>query len=209
MRVMFVGATGQAKLCRIFLEDQGHTIPVVFDRSPSVPAPFDCDFFHDPDLIEIKARQCDAFLVCIAGQHGVARADYSKRLIDAKLLPLSCVHPASFIGRTVKRGRGLQVMPRASVSEMTTIGDWCILNTNCTVDHECRIGDGVHVMGGASIAGLVEIGDFATIGTNATVLPRLKIGRGAFVGAGAVVTRNVSNGDIVVGNPARPNHSRP
>lgn len=203
MRILFIGATGQAKLCRIFLEDQGHTVPIVFDRSTSVPKPFDCDFFHDADLIESKACQCDAFLTCIGGQYGEARADYSVRLLAAGLHPISCIHPSAFIGRTARLGFGLQAMPRAAVSEMTTIGDWCILNTNCTVDHECKLGDGVHIMGGASLAGLVTVGNFATIGTNATILPRLKIGAGAFVGAGAVVTKDVPAGETVIGVPAR------
>jgi sugar O-acyltransferase (sialic acid O-acetyltransferase NeuD family) len=204
MKVMLIGATGQAKLCRIFLEDQGHDVPIVFDRSTFITPPFECDFFHDPDLIEAKARQCDAFLVCIGGSYGKDRAGYSQRIMAAGLQPISCIHHQAFIGKTSKHGLGLQAMPRATVSEMVEIGDWCILNTNCTVDHECKIGNGVHIMGGAAIAGLVEIGDFSTIGTNATILPRIKIGRGAFVGAGAVVTKDVPDDMIVVGVPAKP-----
>jgi sugar O-acyltransferase (sialic acid O-acetyltransferase NeuD family) len=202
-RVFFVGATGQAKICRIFLEEQGHSVPVVFDLSTMVPKPFDCDLFHDPAMIETKARSCDAFLVCIGGQHGNARADYSACLIALGLEPISCIHPTAFIGQTTKVGLGLQAMPRVVVSELATIEDWVILNTNATVDHECKIGMGVHIMGGASIAGMVEIGAFATIGTNATILPRIKIGKGAFVGAGAVVTRDVPDGITVVGVPAK------
>jgi hypothetical protein len=155
---------------------QGHSVPLVFDRSALVEKPFDCELFHDPNEIEDRAKSCDAFLVCIGGNYGKDRAEYSRRLMAIGLQPISCVHPYSFIGRTVHRGLGLQAMPGATVSEMAEIGDWCILNT-------CRLGDGVHVMGGAPSP---AISNYATIGTNATILPRVRIGEGAFVSAGAV-----------------------
>jgi len=28
------------------------------------------------------------------------------------------------------------------------IGNFCVLNTSSTIDHECEIGNGVHIMGG-------------------------------------------------------------
>jgi sugar O-acyltransferase (sialic acid O-acetyltransferase NeuD family) len=199
-RIFIIGATGQAKLSRIFLAAQGDEVTTVFDRNPNVGKPFPCDLFHDEVEIEDRARGCDAFLVCIGGHHGYD----SQRLLTAGIEPVSIAHPTAFIGGTVKIGRGLQAMPHAVVNELAEIGDWCIINTNCTVDHECRIGAGVHVMGGASIAGMVTIGDYATIGTNATILPRVTIGEGAYVGAGAVVVRDVLAGETVVGIPAKP-----
>jgi sugar O-acyltransferase (sialic acid O-acetyltransferase NeuD family) len=124
-------------------------------------------------------------------------------------LPISIVHPKSFIEPTATVGKGCQFMPLSVLHKFTQIGDQCLLNTHCTVDHECILGNGVHVMGNAAIAGKVTIGDFATVGTNATILPYLTIGEGAFVGAGAVVTRNVEPYSVVAGVPAveiRKNH---
>jgi sugar O-acyltransferase (sialic acid O-acetyltransferase NeuD family) len=203
-RVFFVGAAQQARLCQLILEAEGHSVPVAYDALRNIEKPFDCELFHDDAQIEIKAKSCDSFLVCISRHRGELRAAFSTRLLKAGLDPISAIHPAAYFGRTSKVGRGLQAMPHAVVTEWVTIGDWCILNTNCTVDHGTQIGDGVHIMGGASVAGEVQVGNFATIGTNATVLPLIKIGIGAYVGAGAVVTKDVPDYSVVVGVPAKP-----
>lgn len=47
----------------------------------------------------------------------------------------------------------------------------------------------------------------ASIGANATILCGLTIGVGAMIGAGSVVTHDVPDGELWMGNPARP-HSR-
>ncbi len=107
------------------------------------------------------------------------------------------------LDRTASTGWGLQAMPGAVLHCHAAVGDACILNANCCVDHESRLGDGVHVMGSAAVAGRVTIGDYASIGTNASILPDITIGKGAFVGAGAVVGKDVGENQIVVGNPAR------
>jgi UDP-2-acetamido-3-amino-2,3-dideoxy-glucuronate N-acetyltransferase len=51
---------------------------------------------------------------------------------------------------------------------------------------------------------LLRIKSGASIGAGAVILPGLTIGAGAMIGAGAVVTRSVPDGEIWVGNPARP-----
>ena len=43
----------------------------------------------------------------------------------------------------------------------------------------------------------------STIGSGAIIIGGVTVGRGAFIGAGAVVTKDVSDGDTVIGVPAR------
>ena len=48
------------------------------------------------------------------------------------------------------------------------------------------------------------IEDEASIGSGSTILCGINIGRGAIIGAGSVVTKNVPDGQVWVGNPAKP-----
>ena len=202
MKVFFAGGASQGRLCYNILRKEGHEVPAVYDATEGLTVPWGAAVFHDETAIPKHARACEGFLVCIGDVHGHIRARYSNQLQALGLKPVSAIHPTAYFGDNVRLGAGLQAMARSVVTDDAVIGDYAILNTNCSVDHECRLGIGVHIMGGAVLAGLVEIGDFSTVGSNATILPRLSIGSNCIVGAGAVVTRSVHDNSVVAGVPA-------
>jgi sugar O-acyltransferase (sialic acid O-acetyltransferase NeuD family) len=177
---------------------------LIFDETLARPAfRTSTPFLGDSRLLKAHLKALTHFVVCIGAEHGYARVVTARTLQAAGLQPLALQHPTSFIDPTARVKAGAQIMPGAIVHKFVRIGPQVLLNTGCTVDHECVLGQGVHVMGSAAIAGRVRIGDFATVGTNATVLPGLRLGKGAYVGAGAVVTADVAPYAVVAGAPAR------
>jgi sugar O-acyltransferase (sialic acid O-acetyltransferase NeuD family) len=204
VKVFFVGGGILARMCHDMIKRQGHEVPVIYDRTKGMsPPPWDCTLIDDESAIPEYARTCDGFLVCIGDTHGQARVRYSRQLRDLGLQPISAIHPLAQLSELASIGEGVQAYARGYVGVESVIGDYCIINNNCTVGHQVTLGTGVHVMVAAVVTGVVEVGDFTSIGTNATVLPHLKIGSNCMIGAGAVVTKDLPDNAVAVGMPAK------
>lgn len=113
------------------------------------------------------------------------------------------IHVSASISNSVLIGIGNFVSRNVSVNSLTKIGDCCILNTGCIIDHECTIENLVHIAPGAVLAGNVSIGERSFIGANAVIKQGVNIGRDVIIGAGSVVIRDIPDGQKVVGNPCR------
>lgn len=206
MKILLWG--GQSK-ARIIIEMVSEIYPDaniigIFDKTlKEIPFNTNAKLYSDKSDLNFLCKEATHFVVCIGGEHGYARFKTSQKLKEKGLNPLDLVSKYGLLDKLETYGEGIQVMPGAIAHKFTSIGRYCILNTNSTVDHECKLGDGVHVMGGASIAGRVEIGDFSTVGTNATILPNIIIGKNVFIAAGAVVIRDVQDNSVVAGFPAK------
>jgi len=116
---------------------------------------------------------------------------------------VTVIHPDASVSRTANIGCGVLVARNAAINPLAIIGDYCIINTGCVVEHECRLGNAVHVAPGAVMAGNVHVGDFSFIGANSVIRQGVQVGKGVLVGMGAAVIRNVADGKTVAGNPAR------
>ena len=100
-------------------------------------------------------------------------------------------------------GTGPSPMALAMRRSASPCERYAIVNTNASVDHDCRIGEFVHVAPGVAICGGVRVGAGTLVGVGARVLPNVTIGARAVIGAGAVVVHDVPDGAMVTGVPAR------
>jgi len=118
---------------------------------------------------------------------------------DAPLL----IHPFSSLSPSAALGAGTLVVGGVVVNADAQIGRGVILNTGCSVDHDCILQDFVHISPGARLAGNVRVGAGSWIGIGAVVREGVRIGSDVMVGAGATVINDIPDNTRVAGVPAR------
>lgn len=72
-------------------------------------------------------------------------------------------------------GSGTVIMAGVIVQPGCRIGEHVILNTGCTVDHDCVIGDFAHIAPGAHLCGHVEIGEGTLVGVGVGIAQGCKV----------------------------------
>lgn len=113
------------------------------------------------------------------------------------------VHPSAIVSGSAELGAGTVVMPQVVVNARARVGRGCILNTACSVDHDCFLGEAVHICPGARLAGGVSVGDGSMVGIGSCVKQCITIGARCTLGAGSVVVSDIEDDVTAFGNPAR------
>lgn len=207
--VLFWGGGLKAKMYANFLLNnkglkKNYKLKYIFDSSiKKINFKTNAEFSNNKNFIIKNCKKISHFLVCVGNDYGFVRYKISKKLEKLGLKPLHIKFKSSYLDSSAVVGKGLQILPNAVVNANALLGDYCIINTNSTVEHDCQIGNGVHIMPGAVVLGNVKIGNYVTIGANSTILPGITISNNVVVGAGSVVTKNILKDQVVIGNPAK------
>jgi sugar O-acyltransferase (sialic acid O-acetyltransferase NeuD family) len=116
------------------------------------------------------------------------------------------IHPTVIVGSKeyVTIGKGCVICANNILTTNIKVGDFVILNLDCTVGHDTTIGDYASFMPAVNISGEVTIGRNVYVGTGAKIINQLEIGEGTIVGAGAVVSKSLPSNCTAVGVPAKP-----
>ncbi|MCM2678915.1 acetyltransferase [Echinimonas agarilytica] len=124
--------------------------------------------------------------------------------LDVAGLPLATlVHPSAVISPSVTLERGVLVCAGVVVNPHAQIGLCTILNTACSVDHDCVIGDFSIICPGVSLAGAVSIGPRCWIGIGSTIIQQVNVASDCVLGAGAVLLHSTESHQTLVGVPAK------
>ena len=208
-RFVLWGSAGHAKVLADLIRLRRGRVEALFDNNPGARSCLPgVPIYHGREgfisWLEQHSNDAEIFAVIAIGT-----IDKDSRLIIASYMQkyglkmISLIHPTASVSHTSSIGFGCQVLANSVVAADVAIGNLCILNNSCNVDHECIIGDNVHVAPGAVLCGCINIGKNVMIGAGAVILPRISIGNDSIIGAGSVVTNDVKSNEIVAGNPAK------
>lgn len=141
------------------------------------------------------------FIIAV-GQNST-RASLFRKMCDLHGTPINVIHPKAVLTERCQLSFGIIAMAGVVVNPGARIGHNVVLNTSCSVDHDCIIADHAHLCPGVHLGGNVEVGELTMVGTGASVIPGVRIGRACEIGAGAVVTCDIPDNSLAIGVPAK------
>lgn len=193
-----IGAGGFGREVATILSAKNMSFEGFIDDDTTKPnVKFDIESFN-------KQGAHESNLLAAIGSSSVRKAVIQKLSADCNFL--SITHPQAILQdeASVKIGKGSIICAGSIFTCDISLGDFTIINLNCTIGHDVNMGNYCSLMPSVNISGNVILGDGVFIGSGATVLQGINVGEGAIIGAGAVVTKDVPPHCTVVGIPAKP-----
>jgi len=113
------------------------------------------------------------------------------------------IHPSAQIGKNVIIGKGVAIMAGAIINSDTQIGDFTIINTKASIDHDCKMFNFSSLAPNSTTGGNVLIGEYSAISISATIKHGISIGKHTVIGAGALLMNDCGDNLIMYGIPAK------
>lgn len=94
-------------------------------------------------------------------------------------------------------------MAGATVGPSCSIGRFCILNTNSSLDHDSVMEDFSALAPRVATGGNCRIGAYSAVGIGAVLIHGIHVGEHTVIGAGSTVLTNLDSFTVAYGTPAR------
>ncbi|AYB34145.1 acetyltransferase [Chryseolinea soli] len=155
--------------------------------------------------VEVLEAFHDPIHLILALGDPVSKAAVAQRIDPARVVFPVLKHPSVILQDeyAIQIGVGSILCAGSVLTNDIVLGKHVLLNLNCTVGHDSRIGDCSSIMPGVNIAGQVTIGEAVLVGAGANIKNRVHIGDRSKIGMGAAVIRDIGPGVTAVGVPAK------
>ena len=207
LAIFGAGGLGKEVACLIKrINEQAPTWRLIgfFDDNPDLKGTMVSHFgpcLGDADELN---RYPQALAVVIA----IGNPQVVKKVVEKIQNPLisypNLIHPSFSVTdpETFQIGQGNIIQSNCTVTVDVKMGDFNILNGSVCLGHDTQVGSYNMMMPGVRISGGVTIGDENFFGVYAVVLQQLTIGNRIRLGAGSILMMKPKDGHLYLGNPA-------
>lgn len=201
-KIVLIGYSGHGMVVAETAKDTHMNLCCYTEKQPMMQNPYHLDYlgFEGDDTFSSWDESYD-FILGI-GSNAI-RENVAKLILSKNKRLVNVVSGFANISEYSTIGQGNFIAKNVVINIFAKIGDYCILNTGCIVEHDCDIANGVHVAPGAVLLGGVKIGEHSFIGANSVIKEKVTIGQNVVIGAGSVVINDVADHSKIVGNPGR------
>ena len=113
------------------------------------------------------------------------------------------LHRNAWISEGVSVGLGSVIYPGNCINYGSEIGDFVVMNMNCSLGHHTKIGSFTSLAPGVNTGGHTQIGQGVDVGIGVSTIQNVKIGDQSVIGGQSMVIREVMPESTVMGIPAR------
>lgn len=206
-KIVIVGSSGHAKVIIDIVHREGkYKIVGLLDRFRKVgEETLGYKILGKEENIAelMKSHALEGVFVAIGDNFYRAKSATLIRGLCPSLPFVSVIHPGAIIGESVSVGAGSAVMAGVCIASCVSIGKFCILNTNSSIDHDSTLGDYGSLAPGVTTGGKCQIGQYSAIGVGAILTSGACVGEHTIVGAGSLVLKPVDSFVTAYGVPAR------
>jgi len=203
--IIIVGASGHGSVIADIIQrtKEHRLVGFVDSRKPAGTRVLGAPVLGDEDVLREMCKRHEVTGLCLGVGDNWLRGQLAERLADLNLPFTTVVHPSAQLAPSARLGRGVVIMAGAIVNCSAEVGDFCIINTKASLDHDGQMHANSSLAPGATVGGAVEIGAYTAVGIGAVVREKVRIGANTVIGAGAVVLHDIPAGVTALGCPAR------
>lgn len=150
-------------------------------------------------------RQKKDLAVAIAVGNAKTRREIIQRIrkMNTEVTFPNLIDPSVILGDYRRIGVGNLICAGSILTVEYTLGNFDIINLDCTIGHEALIEDFVTLYPSVNVSGNVKIGNTTEIGTGSQIIQGVEIEENVVAGAGTVIVKNVESNVTIVGSPAK------
>ncbi|MBQ8361814.1 MAG: sialic acid O-acetyltransferase [Bacteroidaceae bacterium] len=116
---------------------------------------------------------------------------------------LSFRHPSAYVAKSAQLGKANIILANCAINNNVVMGNYNTMQTGSLIGHDTHIGNNNFIAAHTCIGSNLKIGNGNFTGLNCSIKNFVVMGDYNLIGMASNVVKDVSDGNVLIGNPAK------